>query len=283
MLEARCRTGYASVMSGFHRHIAACNTAVLPGGRAPLWLGGERIGWLAPATAAMLADQPGVARDATGLHLAGADVLARCGRALAAAGLTRWRDEAFDVRAAWDGPVLGQIDRGALPALGLISQGVHVNGLVRRADGMHLWVARRSPDKLMDPGKLDHIVAGGIPAGLSALQTVVKEAGEEAAIPADLAARAVFVGRVAYNMERPEGLRRDVLSCYDLDLPESFQPHPHDGEVHSFELWPITRAVAAVRDGADFKFNVNLVLIDLFLRLGLIAGAAAAGLRAALG
>jgi thiamine pyrophosphokinase len=34
-----------------------------------------------------------------------------------------------------------------------------------------------------------------------------------------------------------------------------------------------------VAAGDDFKFNVNLVLIDLFIRQGLIAGAEAAKLR----
>jgi hypothetical protein len=37
-----------------------------------------------------------------------------------------------------------------------------------------------------------------------------------------------------------------------------------------------------VRETDSFKFNVNLVLIDLFLRRGLIAGQAGAALRAAL-
>ena len=69
-------------------------------------------------------------------------------------------------------------------------------------------------------------------------------------------------------MERPEGLRRDRLHCYDLMLSDAFVPHPVDGEVTGFELWPIGRVMAAVRDTDDFKFNVNLVLIDLFQRLG---------------
>jgi thiamine pyrophosphokinase len=69
-------------------------------------------------------------------------------------------------------------------------------------------------------------------------------------------------------MERAEGLRRDRLHCYDLMLPESFEPHPVDGEVAGFELWPIQRVFDAVRDTDEFKFNVNLVLIDLFERFG---------------
>ena len=81
------------------------------------------------------------------------------------------------------------------------------------------------------------------------------------------------VGRIAYAMERPEGLRRDLLLCYDLELPAGFlAARPADGEVARFELWPIERVLATVRSGDAFKFNVNLVLIDLFLRRGLIAG-----------
>ncbi len=64
--------------------------------------------------------------------------------------------------------------------------------------------------------------------------------------------------------------------------PTDFSPRPADGEVESFELWPLTRALAVVRETDDFKFNVNLVLIDLFLRRGLIAGSAGTALRAAL-
>src|SRR6185312_10878573 len=115
--------------------------------------------------------------------------------------------------------------------------GVHANGLVRRADGLHLWVGRRAAHKALDPNKLDHIVAGGVPAGLTPEQTLEKEGGEEAAIPPDLIRQARQVGRIAYAMERPEGLRRDCLFCYDLDVPEGFVPHPNDDEVAVFELW----------------------------------------------
>jgi hypothetical protein len=56
-------------------------------------------------------------------------------------------------------------------------------------------------------------------------------------------------------------------------------PQPADGEVAGFELWPIRRAFETVRDTDDFKFNVNLVMIDLFIRQGLIAGPEAESLR----
>ena len=266
------------------RHIAACNTAALPGDRLPLRLGAEPrpVGWVKPDVADVLRALPEVTATADGVALADPGSLEMVSRALVAAGHGRWRREAFDVRAAPDGPVLGQVDRGLLPVLGIEAQGVHVNGLVRGPDGPRLWVAVRAADKLLDPNKLDHIVAGGVAAGMTPWQTLLKEAGEEAAIPPALAERAVPVARIGYAMERSEGLRRDLLHCYDLDLPDGFAPRPADGEVARFEVWPMGAVLAAVRSGDAFKFNVNLVLIDLFLRLGLIAGAPAERLRAAL-
>ena len=271
-----------SCADGFLRHIRACQSARLPGERLAFHIGVDPVGWVRPALAEALAGFPEIEATPARITLTQPAALQPIARALSARGCYRWRSEAFDVRAAADGPVLAVLDRGALPSFGVVSEGVHVNGLVRRADGLHLWIARRSKTKLLDPGKLDHLVAGGIPAGLSPAQTLVKEAAEEAAVPAALAAAARRVGMVRYAMERPEGLRRDRLYCYDLALPEDFTPRAADGEVESFERWPVGRVLATVRDTDDFKFNVNLVLIDLFLRQGLIGGPAADVLRAAL-
>lgn len=269
-------------VAGFLRHIDACRDARLPGERVALRIGEALVGWVGPAAAETLHGFPEIATTTDGLRLTEPASLERIARTLASQGLSRWRGEAFDVRARPDGPVLARVDRGALPVLGIEAVGVHVNGLVERADGPHLWVARRAADKALDPGKLDHIVAGGVPAGLTPAETVVKEAEEEAAIPAALARQAMAVGAITYAMDRPEGLRRDVLRCYDLTLPADFLPRAADGEVESFALWPLARVLATVRETDDFKFNVNLVLIDLFLRRRLVTGSAGAALRAAL-
>jgi 8-oxo-dGTP pyrophosphatase MutT (NUDIX family) len=268
--------------TGFQRHVRVCNNAELPGTRTRFLIGDQAVGWVPERIVSALQGVPSIRLSGTGLVLDDASRLPVIARELADRGLYRWRGEAFDVRAQPDGPVLTQIDRGAVPSFGVQAAGVHVNGLVRRSDGLYLWVARRALDKLLDPGKLDHIVAGGVPAGLGPGETLVKEAAEEASIPPRLAQTAVRVGVITYAMDRPEGLRRDVLYCYDLDLPDDFNPVGADGEVAEFELWPIDRVVEAVRDTDDFKFNVNLVLIDLFLRLGIIPDREAKTLEIAL-
>lgn len=264
------------------RHLRACRSAALPGGRLALRIGEAVIGWVQPGFAAVLRDVPGLVPDRDGLRLEAPDRLEAIARSLAAAGHFRWRGEAFDVRADPDGPALARIDRGALPAFGIAAIGVHVNGLVATADGPLLWVARRAANKNLDPGKLDHIVAGGVPAGLTPAETLVKEAAEEASIPAPLARQAQPVAAIDYAMDRPEGLRRDRVLAYDLWLPEDFRPHAADGEVESFALWPLPRVLETLRRTDDFKFNVALVLIDLFLRRGVLAEPEAGALRAAL-
>jgi 8-oxo-dGTP pyrophosphatase MutT (NUDIX family) len=268
--------------TGFQRHVRACNNATLPGERIPFLLQRQAVGWVPGRVVAALQGMAAVSCTGDQVTLTDPAALPSIARTLSEQGLYRWRDEAFDVRATPDGPVLTQIDRGAVPSFGIQAVGIHVNGLVQRADGLHLWIARRAMDKLLDPGKLDHIVAGGVPAGLTISETLVKEAGEEAAIPPALASTAVPVGMIGYTMERPEGLRRDWVHCYDLVLPQDFTPHAADGEVEAFELWPLRRVVETVRVTDDFKFNVNLVLLDLFLRQGLIVGPEADRLRAAL-
>ncbi|MGE0416388.1 MAG: DUF4743 domain-containing protein [Acetobacteraceae bacterium] len=261
--------------TGFLRHVRACTNARLPGDRIPFRIGATQVGWLAPPMVDAVSAFPAVRPSADGVILDDPTALQDIARALSDRGLFRWRREAFDVRATANGPVLAHIDRGAIPCFGIQATGVHMNGLVRGVDGLHLWIARRARDKALDPGKLDHIVAGGVPAGLGPAETLIKEAGEEAAIPPDLAAGARHVAEIVYAMDRPEGLRRDHLHCYDLELPADFTPVPADGEVEAFELWPVDRVMQAVRDTDAFKFNVNLVLIDLFIRLGMIQGAEA--------
>ena len=180
-----------------------------------------------------------------------------------------WRDEAYPVAATFTEPPLMTMERAAVPLFGVRAYGVHINGIVRGGNGLRMWVARRSLSKPTGPGLWDQIVAGGQPAGLSLADNVVKECAEEAAIPAELAHRAVPVGALSYRGERPEGLRNDVLFVYDLELPADFVPDNTDGEVEDFHLWDMERLIATVRDTDGFK--CALVVIDFLVRHGLIA------------
>lgn len=263
----------------FLDHIRACNAHDLTGFR-PFRLGGVRVGWVRHALAERLrgfADAFEVTPD--GVSLAGifnsfesrTAALARVVAALAAEGtLPAPRGESYPVMARWGGEVLAALDRTAVPCFGIAAYGVHVNGFVRRSDGLWVWVGRRSADRTIAPGKLDNLIAGGQPWGLTLAENLVKEGWEEAGLDAATVARAVPVGAVSYLMETAEGLKPDTLFVYDLELPPEVVPRNTDGEVAVFELWPVHEVAARVRDTDDFKFNVNLVVIDFLIRHGVL-------------
>jgi isopentenyldiphosphate isomerase len=266
---------------GFLDRIAECNNADLTRFR-PFLIGAEQAGWVHTEFLPVLRRFPGVflvgdkavslapALDAADKRSKAVDAALR---QLAAEGHVRgWREEIYPVRPLAGGPVLMAMERAAVPHLGVRAHGVHLNGFVRRADGIHMWIARRAQDKPTYPGMLDNMVAGGQPLGLGYRENLIKECAEEAAVPRALAERAVAVGAISYAyVDLDEGgLRPDIQVCFDLELPPDFTPSNADGEIAEFMLWPIQEVARIVSDTRQFKFNCNLCIIDFLVRHGLI-------------
>jgi len=178
--------------------------------------------------------------------------------------------EMFPVLEAFGKPALLQIDRASVSQFGIRAFGQHLNGYVQTGDGLAMWIARRASDRRAFPGKLDQLVAGGLPHAISLTENLAKECREEADIPPELAAAAEYVGEISYCCEVAKGVRHDTIFCYDLLLPEDFTPRCTDGEVESFALMPIEKVAEIVRDTEDFKPNCNLVVIDFLQRHGFI-------------
>lgn len=262
----------------FLDHIRACNRHDLSGFR-PFDVDGLRVGWIRHALAEALPsvdpaflvtpERVTLAPELRDFEARSA-AMAHAALYLAESGaIPGLRGEHYPVLPRWGAEPLMRVDRAAVVHFGIAAYGLHVNGFVRQPDGgVSLWVARRARDRLVSPGKLDNLVAGGQPIGLTLAENLVKEAAEEAGIAADLARRAVPVGAVTYLRESREGLKPDTLFLYDLELDPGFEPCNTDGEVEAFELWPLDRVAASVRDGDDWKFNVNLVVIDFLVRHG---------------
>jgi hypothetical protein len=89
-------------------------------------------------------------------------------------------------------------------------------------------------------------------------------------MPEALARRAWPVGAMMYRMALPDGMRDDVLFSYDIELPADFAPRNTDGEISDFHPMPFGECLRLVHETDEFKFNVNLVLIDFALRHGRI-------------
>ncbi len=189
-------------------------------------------------------------------------------RLVAGGVLAKHRREDYPVLTEWGTQPLFVLDRSAVPLFGLRAFGVHVNGFVREGAGLRMWIGRRALDKAVEPGKLDNMVAGGQPAGLGLLDNLVKEAGEEAGVPPELARRARPVGALSYCMADERGLKPDTMFLYDLEVPADFVPRNTDGEISEFALMEVDEIAERVRGSYDFKFNVALVLIDFLIRHG---------------
>lgn len=181
-----------------------------------------------------------------------------------------WRDEPYKVAMRFLDTPLFVLERAATPFFGIRAFGVHVNGYVRSADGLKMWIGKRAQDRAICPGMFDNMVAGGQPADLGLMENLIKECGEEANIPETMARNAQSVGTISYIMETDGGLKPDVMFCYDLELPADFTPVNTDGETEEFTLWPLAEVAAHIKAGGNFKFNCNLVIIDFLIRHGVI-------------
>ncbi|KAA5606686.1 DUF4743 domain-containing protein [Roseospira marina] len=261
-------------------HIDALNTHDMSGFR-PVFVAGREIGWMRHGVAERLALIPGGVFEVGpfGVAIGGAAASPDARTAAVAAALSPLIDEGlipprrgelYPVVERWGEPVLFALDRAHVAALGVRAFGVHINGFVRRPDGLHMWIARRADDRTVAPGRLDNMVAGGQAVGLGLMENVLKECAEEAGLTPDVAGGARPAGLVSYCVETALGLKPDTLFVFDLELPESIVPDNQDGEIQAFMLWPIERVLETLREPDAFKFNVPHVILDFAVRHGVL-------------
>lgn len=259
--------------------IRECNEHDLMG-FLPFEVAGTRVGWVRRGFAGLLRPFADVfAVDDRAVALAGGlgDYRARSRavdavlRRLAGDGhIPGWREEPYPVGTGFADPPLFEMERAAVPRFGVRAYGVHVNGFVREGERVDMWIARRADDKPTYPGMLDNAIAGGQPVGLGLLENVIKEAGEEAGVPADIARTARPVGAISYVHEADDGLKPDVMFVFDLELPAGFTPVNTDGEIAEFIRLPVADVMEITAASQEFKFNCALVNIDFFVRHGFL-------------
>lgn len=264
----------------FLDRIAECNRRD-PALYAPFCIGGAEVGSLRRDRLAMLADSP--VRDSLVLSGRGAalapGLVDAAARGAALDGIVRfmsargacgpWCDEPFPVGVRF-GDEICRVDRAGVELFGIAARGVHVNGYVETEAGLSLWIPRRSRAMRVCPGKLDNMAAGGHPAGAGVMETLAREADEEAGVPLALAKRAAPAGSVSYALDGPHGLKRSTLFVFDLAVPPDFTPVNRDGEVADFALMPVEEVMRRIAETRDFKFDSALVAIDFFVRRGLV-------------
>jgi 8-oxo-dGTP pyrophosphatase MutT (NUDIX family) len=243
----------------------------------PFYAKEHAIGWLRPSFAELLQRWPHIF-EVTSAYASLKTVpdtvfgrtkaLEEVTRKLAAEGvITGWREEAVSVSYHYAAPELFRIERAATRHFGMMAYGAHLNGFTKRKGEVHLWIARRSPDKSIDPDKLDNLVGGRIASGFTVAETIRKEAWEEAGIPPRLLAGSNCLGAVHVEYTVPEGLHREILFVHDLWLPEDFRPQNQDGEVARLYCFTIPETIEAILSG-EFSLDAGAVTVDALLRNG---------------
>ncbi len=200
------------------------------------------------------------------------EALAHINRRLHALGfIVGWRDEPYAVTALGGGPELGpvlaHIERAAARFWGTLTQGAHATGYIADASGQptHLWIAQRALTKATDPGLLDNLVGGGVPAGQTPWQALLREGWEEAGLGEGQMRRAVPGRVIRLQRDVPEGLQLEDVHSHDLLLPDGCVPCNQDGEVAAFELLPVADALACARS-TQMTVDASLVTLDFALR-----------------
>ncbi|KAK2609112.1 hypothetical protein QQS21_002339 [Conoideocrella luteorostrata] len=192
--------------------------------------------------------------------------------------LSGWRNELYPVYGP-DRSILVNIERAASVLFGIVTYGIHMTGYVKTDDGLKIWVPRRAKNKQTYPGMLDNTVGGGIASGETPFETIVREASEEASLPGEYVVKnAKSCGTISYFDIRDERvapggevglLQPECMYVYDLEVPADFVPRPDDMEAEDFRLLSIPEVQAAMANG-EFKTNCALMLLDFFIRHGIV-------------
>jgi 8-oxo-dGTP pyrophosphatase MutT (NUDIX family) len=237
---------------------------------------GVEVGWLRKSHARQLRDWPDVfKRDARGVRIA--ESLDKPAARTAAIGevinalhrdgaIGGWRNERYAVVSAFDAPPLFHIERAAARFFGTTTYAAHANGYCTTGAGCEMWLARRAVTKPIDPGMLDNLVGGGMCAGVPPLETIVREAWEEAGVPEALARDAQPAGTVDVLREVPEGVQSEIIFSFDLELPHAFEPHNEDGEVAEFQRLPLAKVQSMLGHGY-ITLDASLVITRFLERL----------------
>ncbi|XP_049957849.1 uncharacterized protein LOC126474411 isoform X2 [Schistocerca serialis cubense] len=185
--------------------------------------------------------------------------------------LKGWREECYEVCAAYASKALLKMDRSATCLFGIRNYGVDINGYVRHPEkGLCLWLQQRSATKQTWPGKWDNMVGGGLSVGYTIMETAIKEAAEEASIPLELMKNLRPAGSVSFFFESERGLFPNTEFVFDLELPLDFVPFNSDGEVQCFQLLPAMDVLEKVFS-PDFKTTSCPVIVDFLIRHGLVS------------
>ncbi|KAF8888794.1 NUDIX hydrolase domain-like protein [Infundibulicybe gibba] len=165
-----------------------------------------------------------------------------------------------------------EMERSACALFGIVTYGVHMSiyeeeTSINGQKSIRVWVPTRASTKQTWPGYLDNSVAGGVPAGMPILESMIKECMEEASLEDGI------VRKYIQPQEQTVAgwLQPEIEYVFDIRVPtgsdaNAFVPKPLDGEVESFELLPFEEITTKMRAGYS-RQTVHLRFYENITRL----------------
>lgn len=149
---------------------------------------------------------------------------------------------------------------------------------------MKMWIQRRASNKASHGGMLDCTVAGAIVAGQTPIESMEREAEEEASFTLEIVKRAkpcVYASSgsnrlLNMNIVRSSGTEESYCrpGCgfgFEVELREGEEPEPNDGEVEEF--WCVGMEELRRRlEASEFMPNAAKVLVEWLVGRGLLKG-----------
>ena len=169
-----------------------------------------------------------------------------------------WRDEQLAVSDE-DGKVLGTVERAVVRPLGIATRAVHLLGYAR--DGRH-WIQQRSFAKANDPGLLDTLVGGMVPACDSVSDALERETWEEAGLKLAQLEELQRGGAIVIRSPSNSGFGGYIverIDWYRCVLPDGVVPANQDGEVQEFRLMSAEEVLGRVLQ-REFTLEAALLL-----------------------
>lgn len=187
--------------------------------------------------------------------------------------LKKLRGEMFPIYGP-AGDLVLSIDRAASNLFGTVAYGVQMLASTRTEEGLKYWIPRRAKTKRSYPSMLDNCVGGGIATGEGPLESLVREASEEASLPENFVREnARPYGVLSYHMATDgngeDGHQPQVQYVYHIELTPEIVPTPRDGEVEKFELMTLEEVKSAL-GGGQFKTNCAVTWISYLIVTGAI-------------
>jgi 8-oxo-dGTP pyrophosphatase MutT (NUDIX family) len=238
--------------------------------RVPLWWHGARIGSVESELFGRLpaALQRGlvtpVRRDvAAGWQIEGELTagLHELALAMRGAGLAHvWRDEQLAVIDE-HGRNVGTVERAIVRPLGIATRAVHLLGYA--PDGSH-WIQQRSFAKANDPGMLDTLVGGMVPASDSLSEALARETWEEAGLQLEQLEQLQRGGAISIRAPSNSGFGGYIIESIDwyrCVLPQGVVAANQDGEVQEFLRMPAAEVLERVLR-REFTLEAALLLAE---------------------